>query len=97
LRFGVQFGDGRKATNLDRPHYDLEGRQPDRPVLSQHGGGGGGSTWDLEHWVWPLPSAGRFAFVCEWPSRDVAESRAEIDAGLIPEAASRAVTLWPDV
>jgi hypothetical protein len=96
LRFGVQFADGRKATNLDRPPYDLEARAPDRPVLDQHGGGGGGSAWDMEHWVWPLPPAGPFAFVCEWPSRGIAESRAEIDARLILEAAGRAVTLWPD-
>jgi hypothetical protein len=37
LRFGVQFADGRKATNLDRPSYDPD-REPDRPVLNQHGG-----------------------------------------------------------
>jgi hypothetical protein len=96
LRFGVQFADGRKATNLDRPPYDPEGQEPDPPVLNQHGGGGGGSAWDIEHWVWPLPPAGPFAFVCEWPGRGIAESRVEIDAGLILEAAGRAVTLWPE-
>jgi hypothetical protein len=95
LRFGVQFADGRKATNLDRPPYDPEGQAPDRPVLHRHSGGGGGSAWDMEHWVWPLPQAGPFAFVCEWPSRGIAESRAEIDTGLILEAAGRAVTFWP--
>jgi hypothetical protein len=31
LRFGVQFADGWKATNLDRPPYDPEGQQPDPP------------------------------------------------------------------
>jgi hypothetical protein len=96
LRFGVQFADGRKATNLDRPAHDPEGQAPDRPVLNQHGGGGGGATWDLEHWAWPLPPAGPFAFVCAWPGRGIAESRAEIDAASILEAAGRAVTLWPD-
>ena len=95
LRFGVQFADGRKATNLDRPSYDPE-HEPDRPVLSEHGGGGGGSAWDMEYWVWPLPPAGPFAFVCEWPGRGIAESRTEIDAAAILEAAGRAVTLWPD-
>jgi hypothetical protein len=95
LRFGVQFADGRRVTNLDRPPYDPEGQQPDPPVLNQHGGGGG-SAWDIEHWVWPLPPAGPFAFVCEWPGRAIAESRVEIDAGLILEAAGRAVTLWPE-
>jgi hypothetical protein len=95
LRFGVQFADGRKATNLDRPSYDPE-HEPDHPVLSQHGGGGGGSAWDMEHWVWPLPPPGPFAFVCEWPARGIAEARVEIDAGSILEAAGRAWTFWPD-
>jgi hypothetical protein len=96
LRFGVQFADGRKATNLDDPPYDLEGQDPDRPVLLHLGGGGGGSVWDREHWVWPLPPTGPFAFVCEWPARGLAESRAEIDAVSILDAAARAVTLWPE-
>jgi hypothetical protein len=96
LRFGVQFADGRKATTLDDPPYDPEGQAPDRPVLRQHGGGGGGAAWDIEHWLWPLPPAGSFAFVCAWPGRGIAESRVEIDAGWILEAAGQAVTLWPD-
>jgi hypothetical protein len=95
FRFGVQTADGRKATNLDRPSYDPD-QEPDRLVLNQHGGGGGGSAWDMQYWVWPLPPAGPFAFVCEWPARSIAESRAEIDAGLILEAAGRAVTFWPE-
>jgi hypothetical protein len=37
LRCGVQFADGRKATNLDRPSYDPE-QEPDRPVLLQQAG-----------------------------------------------------------
>ncbi len=94
LRFGVQFADGRKVTNLDRPSYDPE-HEPDHPVLTQHGGGGGGSAWDLEHWVWPLPPPGPIAFVCEWPARGITESRAEIEAASILEAAGRAVTFWP--
>jgi hypothetical protein len=96
LRFGVQFSDERKATTLDHPPYDPEGQAPDRPVLREYGGGGGGATWDMEYWLWPLPPAGPFAFVCEWPGRGIAESRTEIDAAAILEAAGRAVTLWPD-
>jgi hypothetical protein len=96
LRFGVQFADGRKATTLERPPYDPEGPAPDRPVLREHGGGGGGTAWDTEYWLWPLPPAGPFAFVCEWPGRGIAESRAEIDAAAILEAAESAVILWPD-
>lgn len=96
LRFGVQFADSRKATNLDRLPDDPDGQAPGGPVLQQHGGGGGGAAWDIEYWVWPLPPAGPLAFVCEWPSRAIAESRAEVDAGVILDAAGHAVTLWPD-
>jgi hypothetical protein len=92
FRFGVQFADGPKATNLDRRAYDPD-QEPDRPVLLQQGGGGGGDTWDMEHWVWPLPPPGPLAFVGEWPARGIAETRAEIDAGTLLEAAGRAVTL----
>jgi hypothetical protein len=35
------------------------------------------------------------AFVCEWPARGIGESRAEIGAGSILEAAGRALTFWP--
>jgi hypothetical protein len=40
----------------------------------------------MEHWVWPLPPAGPFALVCEWPSRGIGETRVEIDAGVILES-----------
>jgi hypothetical protein len=50
----------------------------------------------MDHWVWPLPPDGPFAFVCEWPARGIPESRAEIDGGAILQAAGRAVTLWPE-
>jgi len=76
LRFGMQFADGRKATNLDQPSYDPD-HEPDRPVLIQQGGGGGGATWDMEHWVWPLPPPGPLAFVCAWPGRAIAETRGD--------------------
>jgi hypothetical protein len=94
LRFGVQFADGRKTTNLDQLPYDLE-QEPDQPVLHRYGRGVG-SIWDMEQWVWPLPPTGPFAYVCAWPARGIPESRAEIDGGLILDAAERAVTLWPD-
>jgi hypothetical protein len=46
--------------------------------------------------VWPLPPAGTLAFVCEWPLRGIVETRAEIDAAPILEAAGRAEVLWPE-
>ena len=65
LRFGM-FADGGKATNLDRPSYDHD-HEPDRPVLHQQAGGGGGSAWDVEHWMWPLPPNGRLASCASGP------------------------------
>jgi hypothetical protein len=96
LRFGVGFADGRKATNLER-RRDLEGGPPpDPPALRL-------TRWEgydllsqeVDVWVWGLPPPGSLAFVCEWPARGIRESRMEVDAGLVQEAAARAVPIWP--
>jgi hypothetical protein len=50
----------------------------------------------VDVWVWGLPPPGPLAFVCEWPARGIPETRVEIDAGLVLEAAGRAVAIWPD-
>jgi hypothetical protein len=47
-------------------------------------------------WLWPLPPAGPVAFVVEWPSEGIAETRVEIDATLLREAAARSEVLWED-
>lgn len=97
LRFGVQFADGRKATNLDATHWELHGNaDPEGPMLTPRGGGGGGGTWDMSHWLWPLPSPGPLTFVIEWTGRGIALTRTEVDAGEILAAAERAEVLWPD-
>jgi len=94
IRFGIQFSDGRKATNI-------EGRTPgadeasEAAELSAHRGGGGGGRWCQEFSVRPLPPAGPLAFVCEWPVADIPETRNEIDLALVRDAAAEAVLLWP--
>jgi hypothetical protein len=94
LRFGIEFGDGRKATVFDRF------RMPDEPqpdiVLRPGGGGGGNKSYELRFWVWPLPPEGLLAFVVEWPSEGIPLTRAEVDTEPIREASARAVELWPD-
>lgn len=82
----MQFADGRKATNLDA-EPSPESQEPDRPLLIEGQRNGGGSVWDMEYVVRPLPRSGPSAFVCVRPGRCIPESRAEIDAGLILEAA----------
>jgi hypothetical protein len=98
LRFGITFADDRKATIFD-PHPwwgDPEQRPTPDIVLSQRGGGGGGATWEFGFWAWPLPPEGPIEFVAEWPSEGVALTRVELDSAVVREAATRAVTLWPD-
>ena len=95
LRFGMRFPDGTKLTNVGGNAWGTGGR-PDHPVLLEQGGGGGGTRWEQDYWVWPLPTAGRMEFVCEWPAKGIALTRVPFDAGSIVEAASRAVTLWPE-
>jgi len=95
LRFGIQFSDGSKATNL-RPPQPTPNESPTGPVLICHGGGGGGTEWRLSYWTWPLPPPGPLTFVCEWPARGIPLSRVEMDAGLILDAAKEAEVLWPD-
>jgi hypothetical protein len=96
LRFGIEFADGRKATVFDHRPYE-PGKEPSGPVLMQRGGGGGDRRYDVRFWVWPLPPAGSFAFVVEWPSEGIELTRHQIDAGQIIEAAANAEELWPGV
>jgi hypothetical protein len=102
FRLGLQFSDGRKATNVN-PGPGFWPRDRDTPpaglILSEGGGGGGGdaaggSRWRQEYWVWPLPPEGPLAFVCEWPIADIPETRSEIDSAPFRDAANEAVILW---
>lgn len=100
LRFGVQFSDGRKATNVGGsfpwdygPDADEE---PPGPILSQRGGGGGNGNWEWEFWLWPMPPAGPLAFVVEWPAEQIELTRHEVDAALFLNAAAESEALWPE-
>jgi hypothetical protein len=105
LRYGIEFADGRKATNVggmfggsmaamaagDEPAPD-----PAEDIRLVPGGGHrGGRHSRQELWVWPLPPPGPGSFVCEWPRYGIPESRIEVDAALIRESARRAEEIWP--
>ena len=96
LRFGVEFADGRRATNIGGcfARRSAQAEPPEGPVLLEHGGSGGGTHWDQTYWVWPLPPPGRVTFACEWPVQRVPLTRIDIDAAAIVDASKRAVTLW---
>jgi hypothetical protein len=97
LRIGVGFADGRKATNLNQRWDFDEGPPPDPPTLRLvRWEGYDLLAWEVDVWVWGLPPPGPLAFVCEWPARHIPETRVEIDAGLVLEAAARVVPIWPE-
>jgi len=98
LRIGVQFSDGRKATNTSgfperRPDYE---NPPEGPVMHSGDGGGHEHRWHQSLWVWPLPPPGPLALVCQWPAAGIPLTRHELDAQLILDAAARAQVVFPD-
>ena len=94
LRFGLEFADRTKATNLGG--FPDPEKDPGARVLMQGSGGGGGGSWETQYWCWPLPPEGPLAFVCEWPAKGIALTRAEVDARIVLDAAARAEVLWDD-
>lgn len=78
LHFGVQFADGREATNLDDKSAVTDGSQG--PLLVFNGLSGGGGRIDFEQWLWPLPPPGPLAFFCVWSARGVTATRYELEA-----------------
>jgi hypothetical protein len=94
LRFGIEFSDGRKATNLG-PR-----RPPEEPpainLVMGGGGGGSGSGWSYAQWVYPLPPEGPVTLAIAWPHFDIPEKTVEFDASPIIEAATRVERLWED-
>jgi hypothetical protein len=101
LRIGLEFSDGRAATNISG--YD---RPVDGPVLSSLSGGvsgrGGAHDGDGEtrfrqgYWISPLPPPGALIVLCEWPHLGIQLTRTEVDTRLILEAAERAQSLFSD-
>ena len=95
LRFGVEFSDGRRATNLGarRPPHEQE---PEISLVPAGGGGGGGKSFNVGYWAYPLPSPGPVTVAVEWPARMVRETRHELDGDAIVEAGVGSEQLWDD-
>jgi hypothetical protein len=95
LRIGVQFADGRTATNIgghDRP----VGGPVMRPLRGGGSGGGNKSRFHQGYWISPLPPPGPVGLVCEWPAVGIPIARQEIDAQLILDAAEEARAMFGD-
>src|SRR5215469_13415278 len=91
-QISLQFSDGRTVLS-GRPHGDSE---PPGPILQPRGGGGTAHYQHSRWWAWPLPPAGPLRFICQWPTLATGQTRVDIDAQLILDAARQAVQLWPE-
>jgi len=93
IRFGLLLADGSKWTNLDgREPWDED--EVTGPVVSELGGGGGGESWEMSFWLWPLPPAGEVNFVASWPLHGIRESTTTVDATELRERATEAEEIW---
>jgi hypothetical protein len=96
FRLGMQFSDGTKVLGDQGRHGPPPETEPTGPILHQYMGGGSPHTHVSRWWAWPLPPKGPLDFVSEWPAFGIGETRAELDAQLILDAADRSIRLWPD-
>jgi hypothetical protein len=96
LRFGVEFADGRRATNTGGRGARPRDTEPAGPVLNDGSGGGGGGRWTATMFLWPLPPPGQLVLVCEWPAAGIPLTRTEIDGRAVHEAAQRAQVIFED-
>jgi hypothetical protein len=97
LRLGVEFSDGRRATNLDALTDETRRRAnaaPPQIFLDERGQGGNGHVGGLGAWIWPLPPPGPLAIVIEWPAIGLLQTKTEIEAEPIIQAAARSQKLW---
>jgi hypothetical protein len=93
VRFGVQFADGSKVTNLEPvpSWWEDDPPEPEGPVLigDPDSGGYEGPGIDLDYWLWPLPPPPGLRVVVEWPEERIGESSAEVAVAPLLEARSR--------
>ena len=89
VRVSVVFADGRRGAVenfASAPAGEVQ--------LVPIGGHGTQTRFDQRFWVEPLPPPGPLAVVVAWERRGLAETRADLDAGAIIEAARKAEALW---
>lgn len=90
LRVTVVFADGRQAVSQnfgDMP--DASGAH-----LIALTGTATQCRFDQRFWLTPLPPPGALGLVVAWPARDIPETRVDISADAIREAAGRTIEVW---
>ncbi len=99
LRFGLEYSDGFRMTNLDRVAGLLSQRPDDAQRLTQvWGGGGGEEEWrkfEYRWWVNGWPPDGPVRFGVEWPVADIPFAKLDFaDGGAIRAAGHAQTKLW---
>lgn len=100
LRVGVRFPDGSRATPVDSafPGWARPTDRPEPPMLvdvsSETSAGDRSYVCDRQMWLWPLPPAGPFEFVVEWPTMDIPMTTTTVDGAAIVRAAANAQPYW---
>jgi hypothetical protein len=95
LLMGVAYPDGRTASTVSSRGFPDPLTLGDAPSLLDHGGGGGGRTFEMNYWLTPMPPPGDLTIIVAWPTRDIPESRTVIPSDVIAQGASANVELWP--
>jgi|HubBroStandDraft_4_1064222.scaffolds.fasta_scaffold102005_2 hypothetical protein len=95
VRFGVQFPDGGKVTNLDRTPMWPDATEPMHGMEGRSGSSSDGEA-QQEFWIWPIPESGDIVLVCEWPAYGIAESSLTVSGEALRAAAARARLVWPE-
>ncbi len=94
LLFGVEYADGRTATNISTNGWPPKHHDDREPTLMLNGGGGGELSVDNTFWLFPVPPDGPFTFICSWPAFGIDETRHVIEHADLTTASTRSTTLW---
>ncbi|BDO42105.1 hypothetical protein [Cellulomonas sp. NTE-D12] len=94
LLFGVEYADGRAATNLS-DDFGSPAPSADEPMLAPTGGGGDEFSVDHAYFLSPVPPDGPLAFVCSWPVCGIPETRHVVEHLELTTASARSTILWP--
>lgn len=87
--FGVEFADGRRASNA------RFGRDDGELIFHPGSGSGGSVSVDQEWWLSPLPPEGPLLVVVRCPEIGLEETVTELDGAAIRRAGEAATVLWP--
>lgn len=93
LRFGLEYADSVRLTNLDWVAGVAEQRPENAPHLTDVWGGGGGDMQSRNFlyrwWVLGFPPPGMVMFAIEWPAADIRFAKLELVDGSLVESAGR--------